>query len=40
LVHTVTVTDPRRQAALKRVKVGDMLTAIATEAFAISLEPA
>ena len=30
---------PRRQAALKRVKVGDSLTAIGTEAFAVALEP-
>jgi Cu/Ag efflux protein CusF len=40
LVHTFSVTDPRRQAALKRVKVGDTLTAIGTEAFAIALDPA
>ncbi len=39
LVHTINVTDPRRQAALKRVKVGDSLTAIGTEAFAVALEP-
>lgn len=38
-VHTFDVTDPQRQAALKRVKVGDSLTAIGTEAFAIALEP-
>lgn len=40
MVHTFDVTDPRRQAALKRVKVGESLTAIGTEAFAIALEPA
>ncbi len=40
LVHTFNVTDPRRQAALKRVKVGDTLTAIGTEALAIGLQPA
>ena len=40
MVHTFDVTDPRRQAALKQVKVGDSLTAIGTEAFAIALEPA
>ena len=39
MVHIFNVTDPRRQAALKRVKVGDSLTAIGTEAFAIALEP-
>lgn len=39
MVHTFDVTDPHRQAALKRVKVGDSLTAIGTEAFAIMLEP-
>ena len=39
-VHTFNVTDPRRQAALKRVKVGDTLTAIGTEALAIGLQPA
>jgi hypothetical protein len=38
-VNTFDVTDPRQQAALKRVKVGDSLTAIGTEAFAIALEP-
>jgi len=40
MVHTFDVTDPRRQAALKRVKIGDSLTAVGTEAFAIALEPA
>ena len=39
MVHTFDVTDPRQQAALKRVKVGDSLTAIGTEAFAVGLEP-
>ena len=39
MVHTLDVTDPQRQAALKRVKVGNSLTAIGTEAFAIALEP-
>ncbi len=39
LVHTFVVTDPRRQAALKRVKIGDSLTVIGTEAFAIALDP-
>jgi hypothetical protein len=38
-VQTFTVSDPRRQAALKRVKVGDSLTAIGTEAFAVALDP-
>jgi hypothetical protein len=40
MVHTFDVTDPRRQAALKRVKIGDSLTAVGTEAFAVALEPA
>jgi hypothetical protein len=39
MVHTFDVTDARQQAALKRVKVGDSLTAIGTEAFAVALEP-
>jgi hypothetical protein len=39
MVHAFDVTDPQRQAALKRVKVGDSLTAIGTEAFAVALEP-
>ena len=39
IVHTFDVTDPARQAALKRIKVGDSLTAIGTEAFAVALEP-
>jgi hypothetical protein len=39
MVHTFDVTDPQRQAALRRVKVGDSLTAIGTEAFAVALEP-
>ena len=39
MVHTFTVTNPQRQAALKRVKVGDTLTAIGTEAFAVALNP-
>ena len=39
MVHMFNVTDPQRQAALKRVKVGDSLTAVGTEAFAIALEP-
>jgi Cu/Ag efflux protein CusF len=40
MVHTFTVTDPHRQAALKRVKLGDTLTAIGTEAVAVALDPA
>jgi hypothetical protein len=39
IVHTFNVTDPQRQAALRRVKVGDSLTAVGTEAFAIALAP-
>ena len=40
MVHTLTGTDPRKQAALNRVKLGDTLTAIGTEAFAVALDPA
>jgi Cu/Ag efflux protein CusF len=40
MVHTFAVTDVRRQAALKRVKVGDSLTIIGTDAFAVALDPA
>jgi Cu/Ag efflux protein CusF len=40
MVHTFAVTEARRQAALKRVKVGDSLTIIGTEAFAVALDPA
>ena len=40
LVRTFDVTDPQRQARLKDVKVGDSLTAISTEAFAVALDPA
>ena len=39
LVHTFTVTDARRQAALKRVRVGDSLTVVGTEAIAVALDP-
>ncbi len=38
-VVTVAVTDPQRQQQLSRVNVGDSLTAIYTEAVAISVEP-
>ena len=39
MVHTFTVTEARRLAALKRVKIGDSLTIIGTEAFAAALDP-
>jgi hypothetical protein len=40
MVRTFNVTDRRRQAALNRIKVGDTLTAIGTEALAVALDPA
>ena len=39
VVHTFAVTEPRRLAALRHVKIGDLLTVIATEAFAVALDP-
>ena len=39
VVHTFAVTEPRRLAALRHVKIGDSLTVIATEAFAVALDP-
>jgi hypothetical protein len=37
--HTIFVTDPARIAAMKSVKVGDTITAIVSEALAVSIEP-
>lgn len=39
-VRTVRVLDPQRQAQMKRVKVGDTITAVVTAALAISIDPA
>jgi hypothetical protein len=38
VVHTVNVADPQKQAELKKVKVGDTLTAVLTEELAIGLD--
>ena len=37
-VLTFDVTDPERQAELKKVKVGDNITAISTKAFAVGID--
>jgi hypothetical protein len=39
-VYTVDVTDPARIAMLGSLKVGDTITAVISQAFAVSLEPA
>lgn len=39
-VYTVNVTDPARQAKLPSLKVGDTVTAVVSEALAISITPA
>ncbi|WP_137140789.1 hypothetical protein [Azospirillum brasilense] len=39
-VYTVNVTDPARQAKLPSLKVGDTITAVVSEALAVSIEPA
>ncbi|HYG84749.1 MAG TPA: hypothetical protein VD978_00660 [Azospirillum sp.] len=39
-IHTVSVTDPARQAALPMLKVGDTITAVVSEALAVSVQPA
>lgn len=39
-VHTVTVTEPARQAKLPLLKVGDTITAVINEALAVSIQPA
>lgn len=38
-VVTVTVTDPVRQAKLPSLKVGDTITAVVSEALAVSIQP-
>ncbi len=39
-VYTVHVTDPQRVAKLKALKVGDTITAVISEALAVSIDPA
>ena len=39
-VFTVNVTDPERQAALPKLKIGDTITAVISEALAVSIQPA
>lgn len=39
-VYTLDVTDPARQAAMTRLKVGDTITAVVSEALAVSIKPA
>lgn len=40
IVHTIHVTDPSRIAMLGEIKVGDTITAVISEALAVSVEPA
>ena len=39
-IYTVEVTDPARIAMLSHIKVGDTITAVVSEALAVSIEPA
>jgi hypothetical protein len=39
-IYTVNVTDPARQAKLPMLKVGDTVTAVVSEALAVSVQPA
>jgi hypothetical protein len=39
-VYNVHVTDPDRQARLPMLKVGDKITAVVSEALAVSIQPA
>jgi len=39
-IYTIEVTDPARIAMLDTLKVGDTITAVISEAFAVSIEPA
>jgi hypothetical protein len=39
-VYTIHVTDPARQALLGQLKVGDTVTAVVSQALAVSIEPA
>ena len=39
-VYTIEVTNPERIAMLSQVKVGDTITAVVSQALAVSIEPA
>jgi hypothetical protein len=39
-VHTIDVTDPARQMSMSELKVGDTVTAVVSQALAVSIEPA
>ena len=39
-IHTVTVTNPARIAALSKLKVGDTMTAVVSHAVAVEVTPA
>ena len=39
-IYTIEVTDPARVAMLSQVKVGDVITAVVSQALAVSIEPA
>jgi hypothetical protein len=39
-VREISVQDPERQAAMKALQVGDMITVVFTEAVAVAVEPA
>jgi hypothetical protein len=39
-IYTIDVTDPSRIAMLGSLKVGDTVTAVISEALAVSIEPA
>jgi hypothetical protein len=39
-VYTIDVTDPARQMAMSALKVGDTITAVVSQALAVSIEPA
>ena len=39
-IYTIEVTDPARIAMLSQVDVGDTITAVVSQALAVSIEPA
>jgi hypothetical protein len=39
-IYTIDVTDPSRQALLGNLKVGDTITAVVSQALAVSITPA
>lgn len=39
-IYTIDVTDPARQASLSMLKVGDTITAVVSQALAVSITPA